>query len=159
MSKTSRHAIAAAVPLTLHPKRPADPITACNLCGAPSDSLSVWREYDVRDRPILGLGALVFMDRSHEACARDLDEHPRLYVEEMGAPGHFPLLCGPCTFRYRFECSHPKLRANGGAGLRVELHGLPVIVCRRPGGCSVPLRVACTCEGMTPRGETTETTD
>lgn len=120
--KPSFAAIAAAVPFSKASTRPTDPITACNICGQASDELSIWREHDERDAPILRSENMIFIGKDHSECLRAMEAHPRLYAEEMGWPGHLPRLCGPCTFRQGFTCSHPDLKANGGKGLLITLH-------------------------------------
>lgn len=159
MKKPTATSIAAAVPLSKGPARPADPITACNVCGQPSDSLYVWREHDELDQPLTGHEALVFVGNDHKACIKTMEAHPRLYAERRGDPGHFPLLCGPCTFRSGFGCTHPDLRANGGPGLSVQLSNMfkGAIFCggRRGGGLGrIPIvNRAMSCAGQKVAGE------
>ncbi len=155
MKKPSASAIRAAVPLTQRPERGADPILVCSVCGRdvdPKDLPSeVWREHDERDKPIAGTDALIFLgqEKAHEACKKLLGAHPRLYSHEMGAPGHFPLLCGPCVHRKGLECTHRDLKANGGAGLKVNTTTWPpfTIICIRGVGCTKPIATARECAG------------
>ncbi len=154
MKKPNASAIQKSEPLTpieFH----GDP-TRCNVCGAPSPELGIWRAHDERDQPIRSTGALIFLGNDHAACKKRLDDHPRLYAEEMGLPGHFPRLCGGCSFRAGLGCTHPKLKKNGGPGLNVQLSGMfgNVIICRRGHGCERPLKTALSCEGQTLPGET-----
>lgn len=153
MPKPNKTTIREAVPLSRHPLAPADRLSGCGVCGKPCDELTVWREHDERDRPIAATGALVFLGigSEHEACRKALNDHPRLYAEEMGDPGYFGTLCGPCGFRRAFTCTHPDLKANGGKGLLVEEGGPGVtfrnaILCGRRG--RVHLRTyAIACKG------------
>lgn len=152
--KPSPSAIRSAPPLVPPERRGPDAILACGVCGItvdPSDLPSaVYREHDEHDQPITGPEALVFVGplATHAECHRRLDAHPRLYAEASGDPGTFPALCGPCAHRRGRACSHPDLRANGGAGLRVHLSGLAAIICGR-GGCRVPIAHAIGCDGRT----------
>lgn len=149
--KPTTAAIRGAAPLSLRKgelvTRLVHPVTACNLCGNPSAQLGLWRECDIDDRPIQSPTALVFIGQDHPACLREMEEHPRLYVEVQGMPGHFPLLCGPCRLRDGWSCRHEDLRSNGGKGLKVQIGGfLPgAIICSR-NGCgpvSTPRAVEC----------------
>lgn len=150
MKKPTQHQVLAVAPLSEVPERGDDPIRQCNVCGLSSDSLAAWREHDERDLPLDGARFLVFIGKDHPACIKAMDKHPRLYAEVRGEPGTFPRLCGDCSLRRGLECSHPKLRANGGDGLLVNLddplHG--AIICGR-GGRITPVNHALTCEGKT----------
>lgn len=155
--KPSREAIEAADPLTRSRPRilMQDPLQACNVCGVPSGALRAWREHDERDLPIEGSEALVFIGGDHPRCIGDMERHPRLYSEEAGLHGTFPALCGPCEFRNGLACSHPRLRKNGGPGLRVVLDGIGLggfVVCirGRSGPVRPPLKNAVSCEGRAP---------
>lgn len=150
MSKPNFAAIRTTAPLTTSLFRGVDPLHGCNLCTEAAKSLDLYRECDERDKPIPGDGALLYVGTEHHACHKQITSHPRLYIDAMGLPGSFPTLCGPCVRRIGLACTHPDLKANGGAGLLVNLSGGPmvgVIVCGR-GGCrtSVP-RVAKSCAG------------
>lgn len=149
MTKTSADTIARAGRLTESPSRPADPITACNLCGAPAERLRAMRECDEYDRPLPGPASLLFIGERHGECRRKLDKHARLYRDDMGEPGTFPLLCGRCVHRRGFECTHPKLKQNGGPGLAVTLDGPNGFLCRRGRGrgCEPMAKNAVKCEG------------
>jgi hypothetical protein len=123
-----------------------DRILRCNLCGGDSEDLRVWREHNERDNPT---DVLVFVGADHEKCSKRLEDHPRLYREETGDPGHFPALCGPCVHREGHGCRHPDLKANGGGGLRVDLTDpMRGIVCMlgRNGPIRIPRR-ALRCAG------------
>lgn len=146
--KPSSIAISAATPLTKYPARSHDPITDCNLCGQPSTLLGAWREHDERDVPFESPEALVFIAADHPDCLKVMERHPRLYAEERGDPGHFPRLCGTCPRRSSLACTHPNLRANGGAGLFVVLDDRfrNAILCGR-GGRVRPIQHALQCEG------------
>ena len=141
--------IAAAEPLSALAARLADPLAACNVCGEPAVELAAWREHDERDVPVDGAGALVFIARDHPECVRAMERHPRLYSEEAGRPGTFPRLCGDCPRRTGRACSHPNLRANGGAGLFVELDDRlrGAILCGGRGRRIRPVNHALACEG------------
>lgn len=154
MKKPTAAAIRSAVPLTTIARGlGVDPLFVCGVCGLTVDPadlpLTVWREHDERDKPIAGTGAIVFLGAgtAHAACKKRLDDHPRLYAEEAGAPGHFPGLCESCTNRRGLACSHPDLKANGGEGLRVSLNAFAAIVCVRGGGCHKPIAHAVRCAG------------
>lgn len=155
MSKLTPAAIRCAPDLVA--AAPPDRITACNVCGRPSSQLSAWRAHDEFDRPIAGVGALIFLGTDHHACRKALDRHPRLYAEERGEPGTFPLLCGPCVHRRGTVC--PLARANGGPGITVSVDrfaGGGVIVCSR-GACSHPVSRAHACSGREVSGTATST--
>lgn len=157
MTKPNVAAIRAAEPLSKAWTRGYEPNAGhCNLCRMPSADLTVWREHDERDKPIAGCVALVFIGRDHAECLRRMNEHPRLYAEETGRPGHFPRLCGGCPWRRGWDCTHPKLKANGGPGLNVRLAGLApgAIICTRGGGCVRPLVRAMKCEALDQTPET-----
>lgn len=133
-----------------------DPLAGCNVCGQTSARLGAYQAHDERDHPLPMPASLIFIGKDHDACMRALDKHPRLYAETRGDPGHFPFLCGPCAQRDGLACRHPKLKANGGPGLLVNLQ--PSI--RLPPGtiiCPPPKIVyrAIGCEGRpdTPKGE------
>lgn len=154
MGKPSPSAIRAAAPLSASSYRAPDPLACCNVCGKPARVYQAWREHDERDRPIAGAAALVFLGDDHAACQKKLMAHPRLYAQERGAPGHFPLLCSRCTFRDGLGCTHPKLKANGGPGLIVHLDAMAMVVCVKTAhGSGRPLSQALTCEGQTLPGE------
>lgn len=138
--------IRAVPPLSAAPRCPRDPITACNVCGLPSVRLALWREHDEFDRPTKKVVFVDASDEAHAACRKALDDHPRLYARERGLPGYFPALCGSCTRRSGWRCTDPRLKANGGPGLRVSLSGLNAIFCG-PGGCRSGLTDAVDCEG------------
>jgi hypothetical protein len=138
----------AAVPLSKASMRPADPITICNVCASSSDSLAVWREHDLRDQPIEGVDALVFIGKDHPACIKVMEAHPLLYAEVRGDPGTFPRLCGNCELRRGVTCTHPDLKANGGPGLTVKLDNplRGVIICGSRGRLTV-VNHALSCTG------------
>ena len=151
MSKPNVAAIRATTPLSkLRPELRADPLAHCHFCGGSerTHSLLLWREHDEQDKPIQGLDGLVVVCDS-KACQKIIEEHPRLYARDsLGAPGHFPELCGDCRYRKGWSCTHPDLKANGGQGLSVQLGGLRAIICRSGhGGCSTPPRTALKCAG------------
>lgn len=139
--------------MALSAARLADPLSACNICGEPSDSLAVWREHDEHDRPIDGTDYLVYIGKDHKKCLKRMDDHPRLYAEVRGEPGSFPRLCGPCRYRDGLACRHPKLKANGGDGLLVNLADplRGAIVCMGGGRRAVVVHHALKCEGREER--------
>lgn len=153
--KPDRTTIRNAVPLTLHPRRPEDLLSACNLCGVPGPlDKNPQREHDEHDVPVEGDGALVFLGErpAHVLCHQLLEDHPRLYARVRGNPGHLPVLCGPCVWRSGLGCRHPDLKSNGGRGLNVGLtNGLPpnAIICPPPK--IVPWAVSCS--GFADAGE------
>jgi hypothetical protein len=122
------------------------------VCGREDEFLEPWREHDERDAPIAGAAAVVLLGSSkdHDACHEVLKRHPRLYAPDMGSPGSFPVLCGPCDHRRGAGCAHPDLKANGGAGLRVVANAPfgRMILCTRESGCLTPPKVAVTCDGQ-----------
>lgn len=130
-------------------------LTRCNICGDPSGELGVWRAHDENDRPIESQGALAFIGKDHPECLRRLDQHPRLYAEETGKPGHLPRLCGDCRHRSGFDCSHAKLKKNGGSGLYITLSGAGIALRRAGVMCMKGGRVgpnhAEACEGKESR--------
>ena len=164
MKKPTAATIRAHVPLTVIARRDgADPISCCGVCGVavdPSDlPLTVWRECGENDKPIAGHVALLFVGpgSAHAACRKRVDDHPRLYVEESGQPGHFPELCGPCIFRNGLSCGHAGLKANGGDGLAITLDRMTAIICTRGAGCHTPVQHATKCRGRKLLGEGTST--
>jgi hypothetical protein len=159
MKKPAAATIRRTTPLSLV-RRGTDPIRVCSICGLDVDHKDlpseVWRECDERDRPLPGDEHVIFLGQGkvHEACRKTLNAHPRLYVEETGAPGHFPALCVDCVHRDGFGCRHPDLKANGGAGLRVGLHDpfANAILCGRNGRIRTVKR-ALDCAGQKLPGE------
>jgi hypothetical protein len=155
MKKPSPSAIRAQLPLTAR-QQLDDLMSACNVCGRPSARLEAWREHDEHDHPRPELGAIVFLGADHRECHRILEEHPRLYAEIVGRPGHFPLLCGPCDHRRGLMCGHPRSTLNGGPGLGVRqavAPGFAGVVCIRVrGGNMRPLRPAFECAGRVVAG-------
>ncbi len=149
--KPSTPTIRASAPLC--PSPPADPLSACNVCGQPAEQLDAWRTHDEHDRPIAGVDALVFLGSDHAACRTKLNAHPRLFAEVTGVPGHFPRLCGPCAYRRDTSCSHPDLKANGGAGLNVSLDNAWAagLICIRPASAR-PVHHAVECVGRVDSG-------
>jgi len=122
----------------------------CVVCGSsPRGLLTAYRECNERDLPERGADRVVFLCRS-EKCYRVLNAHPRLYNQVTGDPGHFPALCGTCTFREGRSCTHPDLKANGGEGLKIGL-GDPfrgaICVLGRNGPLKRVL-IASTCAGL-----------
>jgi hypothetical protein len=125
MLKPTTKQIADAMPLTEAHTAPHGPFMTeqfmCGICGQGSDSLALYRECDVVDKPYPGDESLIFIGRDHAGCMRAMDAHPRLYIEESGNPGNFPALCGECTWRVDLRCEHPDQFVKGGPGLLVEL--------------------------------------
>jgi hypothetical protein len=147
VSKPDLARIRLAVPLSRLLPPEFDRVRVCNVCRLPSTKLEAWRECDERDRPKPGDDAIVYIATDHPQCIRDMEAHPRLYEPVPGDPGHFPL-CGDCTLRQGMSCTHPALRANGGAGLNVTLTGIGGIVCTRgPSRCRSLLKQAVKCVG------------
>lgn len=143
--------IRAVLPLSKMCTRGEDPILVCGICGQKAEQLDAWIEHDEFDRPLLdGPEHLVFLGTDHAACNRQLTLHPRLYERVTGRPGTFPRLCGPCVNRRGFDCAHPKLKANGGPGLLVQISDplRGAIICGR-GGRQRVLKPAVSCEGRT----------
>src|SRR6185437_9103151 len=73
-----------------------------------------------------------------QSCGWELIEpHPRLYhrlSHYEPLPGSMDL-CGGCRYRAGVSCTHPDLRANGGAGLRLTIAKPHVaFVCGRGSG-------------------------
>jgi hypothetical protein len=118
MRKPSVLEIRSARKLTDEARSEGRDVFSCVGCGA-ATGLTAWRECDEHDREVEG--AVVFLCPG-AACRRRLNEHPRLYKQVTGGPGHFPGLCGGCGWRDgMLGCLHPDLKANGGGGLRVEM--------------------------------------
>ena len=129
--------------------RPFVSFDACQLCGqVGTEPQQLWYECDWNDVPEV---ARVLVVCRGSKCAKVIDKHPRLYMHvERGDPGHFPLLCGDCKLRSGTGCTHPKLMANGGAGIMITLTGYKGTVCSRgPRGrrCRSLPRPAIACEG------------
>lgn len=152
MSKPSPSAIRASGPLSiLHLS--ADRLAVCNVCGNPSGALVAYRAHDERDKPIEGTRALVFLGEDHPECLAKLQKHPRLFDTDMGAPGYWPALCAACTWRSGVACTNPLAKANGGAGVRVEISSMGVVCFGRGrGGCRRMQNVV-SCAGRVVRGE------
>lgn len=154
MKKPTASAIASAPRLTaLHPEwRTFDDLHRCHLCGTTSavDGLGhrFFRECDEHDRPIAGADALLCVCAS-KACHKRVTDHPRLYDDEPHTPGHM-LFCGPCAYRRGVECTHPDLRANGGAGLMIRMSGTFGYACGR-GGCRRLTPTPFECTGLVER--------
>ena len=145
MAKPDVPAIRAAIPLSKLAARPRDPLLGCNVCGEPSGEFKLYREGDERDRPIPGDAARVYIAVDHAECLKKLEQHPRLYTDERGVPGALPLLFGPCTRRRGTTCTSPKLKANGGDGLKINFFGFNGFICGR-GGCRSTVGDAASCE-------------
>ncbi len=150
--KPNASAIRSAPPLSSKPWH--DPLIQCNVCGAEADSLTAWRTHDERDQPLEGVDALVFIGRDHPGCIKVMENHPRLFAEERGEPGHFVKLCGGCRNRVGLDCVHPKLKSNGGPGLLVQISDplRGVIVCTGRGRMNV-VKHAFACDGQSLAGE------
>lgn len=94
----------------------------CQLCGFEDPDLCefrLWQEYDDSDKP--EPRNLLVVCR-HPECLKRIEDHPRLYGEApwgKGLPGYFVLICGDCSYRSGFDCTHPHLKKNGGEGLEV----------------------------------------
>jgi hypothetical protein len=142
--KPSPKTIRETQPLSARPRWDAKGFV-CSVCGTPvaAAKLTAYREHDERDRPLLGNAAIVFLCDS-PPCKKALDDHPRLYTEDMGRPGAFPRLCGPCTRRDGDQCTDPSTKANGGPGLNVVLSGPGIVfpnahIRSREGRVSLPV--------------------
>ena len=94
----------------------------CQLCGFLSDdicSFRMWYECDDNDRP--EKDKVIVACRG---CERVIQDHPRLYQQiewGMGDAGHFILVCENCQWRKGIDCANPKLKKNGGDGLKLEM--------------------------------------
>jgi hypothetical protein len=129
----------------------------CQSCGA-REKLSRWREHDERDRP-----ENVFVVLCARCEKKLVEPHKRLYAQiqpNEPIPGTLDL-CVPCAFRDGLRCTHPDLKANGGAGLFIKIEK-PIVahLCRSPRRLSGYMRIwtkpAETCRG---RKETITTTE
>jgi len=83
----------------------------------PSPGVYGWQEHDSRDEP-----APIAVMLCTRCSPRLIDPHPRLYHR---IPPNAPFagimdLCVDCRFRDGVRCTHPALKANGGAGLVVD---------------------------------------
>lgn len=99
--------------------------SACMQCGTAGElgeELAGWLEHDDADRPTAVAVVLC------TPCAdRIIEKHPRLYRRldrHEPFPGVMPT-CAGCVHqrhpaRATSNCAHPDLKANGGAGLRME---------------------------------------
>ena len=146
----------ALAPVPLGDKRPAVTGGQCGACHAqpPYHEATCERRTAPHDLAPSEVALAVALDGlvvvcDSKACQKIIEEHPRLYARDsLGAPGHFPELCGDCRYRKGWSCTHPDLKANGGQGLSVQLGGLRAIICRSGhGGCSTPPRTALKCAG------------
>ena len=134
--------IRATQPLTArHPQRPREP-WHCGVCGKPAAEYVAWRECDEKDAPIAGGAAVLLLGVGHKACRTAIDEHPRLYKQDVGEPGSFTGLCAACPHRVGQACLMSK--AGGGPGITV--HIAKARVCRSDYGSFV-FRVATACTG------------
>lgn len=88
----------------------------CQGCGWDCD-LTRWQECDYQDNPTHVVVVLCLK------CTEQLiEKHPRLYAplhHYAPHPGSM-VLCEDCPFRSGVSCTHPDLKANGGAGLGVH---------------------------------------
>src|SRR6185437_312395 len=103
----------------------------CQSCGWDCD-LARWQECDEFDHKTPTVVVLCLK------CGQELIEsHPRLYhrlSHYEPLPGSMAL-CGACRCRAGVSCTHPDLRANGGAGLRLTIAKPNVaFVCGRGSG-------------------------
>lgn len=106
---------------------PPNVFTQCQLCGYTgkySDicEFKMYFECDDDDKIIDRNKVLIACKQ--EACQKVIGDHPRLYQEApwgAAAPGAFMLLCSDCPSRANFQCLHPNLKKNGGAGLEVKM--------------------------------------
>jgi hypothetical protein len=111
----------------------------CQLCGKESTDqydFRLWIEHDDKDviekRNIL----IACIDKE---CTEQIVQHPRLYQEInicKGLPGFFLFICGDCHYRNKYNCTHPKLKMNGGEGLQVYMESFlnfKAIVCFNDG--------------------------
>lgn len=89
----------------------------CQACGSQEEELQRWAEHDDNDK-VLDPPAIVVLCKG---CAkRIINPHPRLYAEihtNHPAPGSMRHLCLWCEHRDGLDCTHPKLKRNGGPGL------------------------------------------
>ena len=124
----------------------------CQLCGfekADICEFTMWWECDENDE--IDPDKILITCKS-EACQKAIDDHDRLYREipwSQGGPGKFILLCGNCVNRNGTNCAHPKLKANGGDGLKVSYGSfLSGTIIRTDKGCIRFPDPACRCEGQ-----------
>lgn len=95
----------------------------CQFCGEENQDIChfiMWQTCDEKDVPIQDR---MFITCKGDECQKKINNDPRLFIEVpwgAGGPGKFMLLCGNCEHRKEFSCSHPNLKANGGAGLLVK---------------------------------------
>ncbi len=83
----------------------------------PSPGVYGWQEHDGRDQ-----SEHIAVMLCTRCSARLIDPHPRLY-NRIPPNAPFPgvmELCVACRFRDGVRCTHPDLKANGGAGLMVD---------------------------------------
>lgn len=90
----------------------------CKGCGESADLLA-WSECNEWDEPQRPAILLVLCQRCSD---RLINAHPRLYlrVDRLEPRPGIMALCVDCLFRRGLQCAHPKLKANGGAGLEVQ---------------------------------------
>lgn len=145
-----------ALPRLTEEADPKAPITflQCQLCQTVHTdicSIRIWQECDEQDKPEDRF--LVACQKNPE-CQNKIDEHPRGYKQVewgAGAAGRFVLLCGDCSYRKEWDCTHPKLVKNGGAGLTVHFSNMfgntSTIICTTK-GCHRPPLQGVSCEGL-----------
>ena len=97
----------------------------CQSCGEMNRALLLWREHDDKDIPTRTVVCLC------EKCSDQIIEpHPRLYsgiAPNTPEPGAMPHLCLSCSRRHGLDCTHAKLKANGGKGLAIIMNVAPSI--------------------------------
>ncbi len=95
---------------------PPDP-RRCQSCGHDCD-LTRWLEHDERDQP-----TAVVVVLCRPCSDRIIEPHPRLYaaLDEYAPHSGSMALCRECSRRSGVSCTHPDLKANGGAGLNITM--------------------------------------
>lgn len=123
----------------------------CIFCDRTSDDICefrMWQKTDKSDKPVDDY----FIACTEPACRKKIDDDPMLFIEVpwgRGGPGKFMLLCGDCPHRDGFNCRHPSLKSNGGAGLGVRFSSLPIFgtfICGES-GCRIVPAPATWCAG------------
>jgi hypothetical protein len=146
--------------LTDDVKYPLDTFKRCQLCGFSKNDICefiMWWECDESDK--FDENSDILITCKSKSCQKIIDKHERLYQEvtwSRGGPGKFMIFCGDCANRSGSKCIHPKLKANGGDGLKVmfNIAFKGMILCSKDKCFQFP-HPATECEGLVKREQST----
>ncbi len=99
---------------------PLHDLSECNECGdlgSVRDPLAVWQECDEAD-----VSEDIYLVLCRRCSDRLIPDHPRLYhrmVRHQPAPGAMPI-CTNCRWHAGTLCQHPRSKARGGPGVRLD---------------------------------------